>query len=103
MLARASLFVGQDSGPTHLSAALGRPTLAIFGPTDPQLTGPLGGSSAVVYKNLPCGPCHDQAAECPNRKCLLSITPEEVAAEALGVVAQAKPGGKVRSVRYRDQ
>ncbi len=85
VLARASLFIGQDSGPTHLSAALGRPTLAIFGPTDPQLTAPLGESSAVVYKNLPCSPCHEQAAECPNRKCLLSIEPEEVADQALSL------------------
>lgn len=86
VLARASLFIGQDSGPTHLSAALGRPTVAIFGPTDPQLTGPLGKSSAVVYKNLPCSPCHEQAAECPDRKCLLSIEPEEVAEQALSLM-----------------
>ena len=89
VLARASLFIGQDSGPTHLSAALGRPTLAIFGPTDPQLTAPLGESSAVVYKNLPCSPCHEQAAECPNRKCLLSIEPEEVAEQALSLMEHA--------------
>ena len=86
VLARASLFIGQDSGPTHLSAALGRPTLAIFGPTDPYLTAPLGESSAVVYENLPCSPCHEQAAECPDRKCLLSIEPEEVAEQALSVM-----------------
>ena len=88
VLARASLFIGQDSGPTHLSAALGCPTVAIFGPTDPRLTGPLGESSAVVYKNLPCSPCHNRAAGCPDRECLLSITPEEVAAQALGVLMQ---------------
>ena len=86
VLARASLFIGQDSGPTHLSATLGRPTLAIFGPTDPQLTGPLGESSAVVYKNLPCSPCHERAVECPNRKCLLSIEPEEVAEQTLSLM-----------------
>ncbi len=86
VLARASLFIGQDSGPTHLSAALGRPTVAIFGPTDPRITRPLGESSAVVYKNLPCSPCHEQAAECPDRKCLLSIKPEEVADKALSLM-----------------
>jgi len=86
VLARASLFIGQDSGPTHLSAVLGRPTVAIFGPTDPRITGPLGESSAVVYRNLPCSPCHDQAAECPDRKCLLSIESEEVADQALSLI-----------------
>jgi len=89
VLARASLFVGQDSGPTHLSAALGRPTVAIFGPTDPQLTGPLGESSAVVYKNLPCSPCHEQAAECLDRKCLLAIASDEVADKALSLMEHA--------------
>ena len=48
VLARASLFIGQDSGPTHLSAALGRPTLVIVGPTDPRLARSLGESSEVV-------------------------------------------------------
>jgi len=88
VLARTSLFIGQDSGSTHLSAVLGRPTLAIFGPTDPRITGPLGESSTVVYKNLPCSPCHDRAAECPDRKCLLSIGPEEVADKALSLMRQ---------------
>ncbi len=96
VLARASLFIGQDSGPTHLSAALGCPALAIFGPTDPQLTGPLGESSAVVYKNLPCSPCHDQAAECPNRKCLLSIEPEDVADQALSLMKHVSAAQRVK-------
>ncbi len=94
-LARASLFVGQDSGPTHLSAALGRPTVAIFGPTDPHLTGPLGEISTVVSKHLPCSPCHEEAAECPDRQCLLSIKPEEVADKALSLMGQVGVAEKV--------
>jgi ADP-heptose:LPS heptosyltransferase len=87
LLARATVFIGQDTGPTHLSAALGRPTLALFGPTDPRLTGPLGDSSRVIYRNLPCGPCHKYGARCLHRKCLMSIEPDEVAAEALDLAA----------------
>jgi ADP-heptose:LPS heptosyltransferase len=41
-LARAGLFIGNDSGVTHLAAAAGAPTLALFGPTDPGLWAPLG-------------------------------------------------------------
>jgi heptosyltransferase-2 len=41
-------FVGSDSGPVHIAAALGIPTLALYGPTDPQRTGPLGERVAVV-------------------------------------------------------
>lgn len=96
LLTRASLFIGQDSGPTHLSAALGRPTLAIFGPTDPQVTGPLGDNSQIVYKNLPCSPCHEQAAECPDRQCLLSIQPEEVADQALSLMEHVSIAEKVK-------
>ncbi len=42
LLRRADLFVGGDSGPTHLAAALAVPTIAIFGPTDPERNGPWG-------------------------------------------------------------
>jgi ADP-heptose:LPS heptosyltransferase len=45
---RAGLYVGHDSGPTHLAAAVGAPTVAIFGPTDPQVYAPLGKHVHVV-------------------------------------------------------
>jgi heptosyltransferase-3 len=49
LLARAALFVGNDSGVTHLSAMLGVPTLALFGPTDPAIWGPRGPRVRVVW------------------------------------------------------
>jgi heptosyltransferase-1 len=45
---RAAAVVGVDSGPMHLAAALGRPGVAIFGPTDPARNGPYGGSLRVL-------------------------------------------------------
>lgn len=42
LLARAGVYVGNDSGVTHLAAAAGAPTLALFGPTDPAQWGPIG-------------------------------------------------------------
>lgn len=48
VLSRAALVVGCDSGPTHLSAQLGLPTLAVFGPTDPTLWGPVGPCVEVI-------------------------------------------------------
>lgn len=45
---RAVAVVGVDSGPMHLAAALGKPGVAIFGPTDPQRNGPWGGAIAVL-------------------------------------------------------
>lgn len=43
-----SIFIGSDSGPTHIAAALSIPTLALFGPTNPNRTGPLGKQTKVV-------------------------------------------------------
>jgi ADP-heptose:LPS heptosyltransferase len=48
LIARAGAFVGNDSGPTHLAAALGRPTVALFGPTDPAVWAPLGPGVRVL-------------------------------------------------------
>ena len=45
---RATGVIGVDSGPLHLAAALDKPGVAIFGPTDPARNGPYGGSFAVV-------------------------------------------------------
>ena len=48
LLERAALVVTNDSGPMHLAAALGKPGVAIFGPTDPARNGPYGGSTRVL-------------------------------------------------------
>jgi ADP-heptose:LPS heptosyltransferase len=48
LIGQATVFVGHDSGLTHLAAALGRPTVAIFGPTDPEIWGPRGAHVTVV-------------------------------------------------------
>jgi heptosyltransferase-1 len=45
---RATAVIGVDSGPLHLAAALGKPGVAIFGPTDPARNGPYGGTFKVL-------------------------------------------------------
>ena len=47
-LSRAGLFVGNDAGVSHLAAAAGAPTLALFGPTDPALWAPVGPRAVVL-------------------------------------------------------
>lgn len=49
LLAHAAVFVGHDSGLTHLAAAFGRPTVALFGPTDPEIWGPRGQAVSLVH------------------------------------------------------
>jgi ADP-heptose:LPS heptosyltransferase len=50
-LRNASGFVGNDSGITHLAAYLGCPTIALFGPTDPRIWGPIGRRSHIIWKS----------------------------------------------------
>jgi heptosyltransferase-1 len=85
---RAYAVVGVDSGPMHLAAALGKPGIAIFGPTDPARNGPYGGSLRVLrspsaittYKRL------------SNDEAMRAITPAAVA-EALLVEFESKSAG----------
>ena len=53
-LERASLFVGNDSGPMHLAAAAGAPTLGLFGPSRDEVYAPWGDAAAVVRTPESC-------------------------------------------------
>jgi heptosyltransferase I len=77
LLERSDLFVGNDSGLTHLAAATKTRTLALFGPTDPLRTGPYNPLATVVRSSLQCMPCFKR--ECRSLACLTQITPESVA------------------------
>ncbi len=80
-LAAAKLVLCNDSGAMHLASVLGAPTVAVFGSTEPQLTGPLGPRHAVVRHHVPCSPCF--LRECPiDFACMTSVTPERVIAVA---------------------
>ena len=57
VLARLSVLITGDTGPTHLAAALDTPVVAIFGPTDPNRYAPLASHAKVVHANLWCRPC----------------------------------------------
>jgi lipopolysaccharide heptosyltransferase I len=56
VLREADLMISVDSGPLHIAAAVGTPVVALFGPTDPRRTGPLG-PRKVLRRDLPCSPC----------------------------------------------
>jgi heptosyltransferase-2 len=80
-LAASKLVISNDSGAMHLASALNVPTVAIFGSTEPQMTGPLGPRSRVLRHHVPCSPCFFHF--CPiDVACMTSITPEMVIAQA---------------------
>ena len=80
------LAICVDSGPSHLSAAVGTPTLAIFGPTDPVRWRPFGAQHAAIYDNsLSCRPCNYKKTCDDRRQCLTELAPDSVVNEALNL------------------
>jgi heptosyltransferase I len=73
------LMVSNDTGPMHVAAALGKPVVALFGPTEPRRTGPYGQLENVLRIELPCSPCLKSYCvyEKPN-ECLNAISPAMV-------------------------
>jgi ADP-heptose:LPS heptosyltransferase len=72
-------FVGNDSGITHMAAALGLPTVAIFGPTDRRVWAPRGEETVVVCRGIHCSPCpQERFFQCKDSECLKAVEEEEV-------------------------
>jgi ADP-heptose:LPS heptosyltransferase len=84
VLSGCHLYVGNDSGLTHLAAAVERPeVLALFGPTDPRVWAPLGPKVHVV--KAPClqAPCAaGRAIPCADNHCMRALAPETILALA---------------------
>ncbi len=78
LLQRLGAFVTNDSGLMHAAAALGTPTVAVFGSTNPATTAPLGERVKVVRHPPDCAPCKKPV--CPrNLECFTAVSPGEVA------------------------
>jgi heptosyltransferase-2 len=71
-------FVGNDSGPMHLAAAVGLPTLGLFGSTAPWRTGPVGPRAQVLYERIECSPCLDRTCRFGHMNCFRPITTDRV-------------------------
>ncbi|MBI3608039.1 MAG: glycosyltransferase family 9 protein [Nitrospirae bacterium] len=92
LIARTDLFIANDTGPMHVAVALGRPTIALFGPSDVSKYGPWGPHATVVQHVLPCNPCPQQEDTChrhgrARQECMTLITVDEVAAHAQRLLA----------------
>jgi len=76
IIRRAKLVVSNDSGPVHISAALGIPTFALYGPTSFLRTGPYGRNTFVINAEIDCAPCFKR--RCKKNLCMEAITVENV-------------------------
>jgi lipopolysaccharide heptosyltransferase II len=97
VLASCDAVVANDGGIMHLAVAIGRPTVAVFGPTEPDIWFPYEGKGpfALVSRRMDCAPCHKH--ECGRPECLEGIEPEEVLErieEVLAWKGPAFPGRK---------
>jgi lipopolysaccharide heptosyltransferase II len=76
ILSRCDLFLGNNSGPLHIAAALGLPTVSTIGPTVTPLWLPYGKKHIVLKKELDCSPC--TKGVCENHSCMKLITINDV-------------------------
>jgi len=84
----AALVVANDSGPMHIAAAMNRPLVTVFGPTNPIRTGPYQRQKSVVRLPIACSPCYSRT--CSHQSCLVWLNEEDVvrvAAEQMGLTS----------------
>ena len=82
LAAACRVYLTNDSGAMHIASALGVPTVAIFGATDDQTTGPTGPLAKVVREQVECSPCLKR--ECPiDHRCMTRVSAARVAEAAL--------------------
>ena len=87
ILSLVDLLVTNDTGPAHIASALGRPTLVIFGPTNPLTTRPFSDAGEIMRHPPDCAPC--MLRDCPiDHRCMTAIGPDEVFARAGAMLAK---------------
>jgi heptosyltransferase-2 len=89
VLSVADLLVTNDTGPAHISAALERPTLVVFGPTNPVTTRPFSPTADIIRRPPDCAPC--MLRDCPiDHRCMTAITPADVFLRAVEMLAHGQ-------------
>ncbi len=91
VIARARVYIGNDSGPTHIARALGTPTVAVFGPTDPGQFSFDG--HELLYADLECSACSFYGGRrCPEGHwdCMRSLRPEDALAAVATLLSEGK-------------
>ena len=90
LIKRCDVFVAHDSSPLHLAAAVGTPTIALFGPTDPARHLPPAFVGQVIKKDVFCSPCYSPRCRTITHACMKRIGVDEVLSAVLGLLADAE-------------
>jgi heptosyltransferase-2 len=86
-LRQCRLLLTNDTGTMHLAALLGVPVVAVFGSTEPSLTGPLGNRHIILRHHVECSPCF--LRECPiDFRCMKAVSADEVAEAMLSMLGK---------------
>jgi heptosyltransferase-2 len=86
VLSQVDLLVTNDTGPAHIASALSRPTIVIFGPTNPLTTRPFSSFGEIVREPPDCAPC--MLRDCPiDHRCLTAITPDDIFERAVTILS----------------
>ena len=97
VLSLVDLVVTNDTGPAHIAAALGRPTLVIFGPTNPLTTRPFAPAAEILRHPPDCAPC--MLRDCPiDHRCMTAITVDDVFEHSQALLKRASFAKTVRSL-----
>ena len=87
-LSECRLLLTNDTGMMHLASLLGVPVVAIFGSTDPSLTGPLGQGHSILRHQVECSPCF--LRECPiDFRCMKAVSVDEVTDTILSILQRS--------------
>ena len=90
---KADIVISTDTGPMHLAAAVETPVVALFGPTAPWRTGPLGHIHQVIRSGIPCSPCFKR--QCPTTACMRQIDVDRVVESVSAILKSAKQEGEM--------
>jgi len=92
------LYVGGDSGPMQMASSLGKPVVALFGPTDPGRNGPFLGRHRVVWGRAPCAPCYRR--RCSRTDCMDGVDVERVWRAVAAFLEEIRAAGNGRSPEH---